>query len=297
MQLTASDLHLLSQHAISAACKAGKVISSFNCDNLSVIRKKGGSSYASQVVTEVDHLCQAVILQTLAPSCERFDLALLTEESPDDCSRLEKDYFWCIDPLDGTLAYIESKAGYSVSIALVSKTGEPVLGVIYDPLEHSFYHAIKNHGAYHNGKPWQPLAEDKQNQMALHLISDRSFANHLAYSLVINKLEEYAKQRGLNEVKTIQQGGAAKNACWVLENPPACYIKFPSPKLGGGCFWDFAASCCLFNELNAVVTDIYGQPLELNRAENLFLNHSGVLYASDKQLAEFIMNLYRQIEN
>ncbi len=295
MQLTVNDLHLLAQTAISAALKAGRFIASFNQKNLAVAQKKGGSSYASQVVTEVDHLSQAIILKALSASCSRYDLAVLTEEKTDDNSRLNKDYFWCIDPLDGTLAYIESKAGYSVSIALVSKTGVPVLGVIYDPLEHIFYHAIQNQGAYRNGKPWQPL-ETTETKTILHFISDRSFASHPAYASVVNSLQAYARESGLSGIKIIQQGGAAKNACWVLEKQPASYFKFPSNKKGGGCFWDFAASCCLFNELNAVVTDIEGNALQLNRPESLFLNHCGVLYASDKKLAEFIMNLYRELK-
>ncbi len=295
MQLSDTDLLLLTQTAISASLKAGRFISSFNQKNLAVAQKKGGSSYASQVVTEVDHLSQAIILKALSASCSRYDMAVLTEEKTDDSSRLNKDYFWCIDPLDGTLAYIESKAGYSVSIALVSKTGVPVLGVIYDPLEHIFYHAIKNHGAYRNGKPWQPL-ETKQTKTRLHFISDRSFASHPAYATVVNRLQDYARQSGLEGIEIIQQGGAAKNACWVLEKQPASYFKFPTIKAGGGCFWDFAASCCLFNELDAVVTDINGNALQLNKVESLFLNHCGVLYASDRKLAEFIMNLYRDLE-
>lgn len=35
-------------------------------------------------------------------------------------------------------------------------------------------------------------------------------------------------------LKIIQQGGAAMNACWVLEQEPACYFKFPKPEAGGG---------------------------------------------------------------
>ena len=114
MQLSTNDLYLLSQCAISAALQAGQMIANFDRDKLTVNTKKAGTSLASQVVTEVDHLSQAIILQTLQPGCDIYDLALLTEESPDDGSRLEKDYFWCIDPLDGTLPFIEGVHGYSV---------------------------------------------------------------------------------------------------------------------------------------------------------------------------------------
>ncbi|MEE9337306.1 MAG: inositol monophosphatase family protein, partial [Methylococcaceae bacterium] len=120
MKLSSTNLFLLSQCAISAAYQAGQIISSFSGQSVTVNKKQGGDTLASQVVTEVDHLSQEIILQTLLPTCDIFDLALLSEEIPDNRERLEKDFFWCIDPLDGTLPFIQSTPGYSVSIALVA---------------------------------------------------------------------------------------------------------------------------------------------------------------------------------
>jgi 3'-phosphoadenosine 5'-phosphosulfate (PAPS) 3'-phosphatase len=84
-----------------------------------------------------------------------FELGLLTEEMTDDKSRFENDYFWCVDPLDGTLSFIESTHGYSISIALVAKDGIPVLGVIFDPLKNILYHAIKDRGVFKNNEIWK----------------------------------------------------------------------------------------------------------------------------------------------
>ena len=46
--------------------------------------KEGGTSLASKVVTEVDKACEKAILTHLLPTCETFDLALLSEESEDE---------------------------------------------------------------------------------------------------------------------------------------------------------------------------------------------------------------------
>ena len=297
MQLSTNDLYLLSQCAISAALQAGQMIADFKRDKLTVNTKQAGASFASQVVTEVDHLSQSIILQNLLPSCAIYDLALLTEESPDDGMRQEKDYFWCIDPLDGTLPFIEAVPGYSVSIALVSKEGIPYIGVIYDPVEKTLYHAIKGAGAFRNGSPWQLSIPSPIDQLALTFISDRSFAKHPQYQEVLTQLENIAKKLGYSGIEMIQQGGASMNACWVLEKSPACYFKFPSKHPGGGGLWDFAASTCLFNELNAVASDIYGQALDLNRADSTFMNHRGVLYAPDDTLAKLISELYKNLKN
>ncbi len=295
MELSASDLMQLCQHAISASRQAGQIISKYIHRPISATTKKGGSSPASQVVTEVDLLSQNIILKTLTPTCTTFDLALLTEESPDDLKRLEKDFFWCIDPLDGTLPFIESTPGYAVSIALVSRNGIPHIGVIYDPVEQTLYHAVKEVGAFRNGKPWALKTSSPSPEQSLTLFADRSFEQHRLFATMLTELENIALKIGYGGLRTILHGGAVMNACWVLENAPACYFKFPKPIKGGGSLWDFAASTCLFNEIGAVVSDIYGDPLGLNRPNSTFMNHRGVLFGSDQETARRIMNLYAKL--
>ena len=291
MKLGAGDLFLLSQRAISAARQAGQIISNYTHRPVLVKTKTGGASLASQVVTEVDHLCQDIILQTLIPTCEPFDLALLTEETPDDLKRLEKDFFWCIDPLDGTLPFVESTPGYAVSIALVSHEGTPYIGVIYDPVEHTLYHAVKGSGAFRNGKPWTMKPSSASPGQSLTLITDRSFKQHSLFAQTLAELKIMAAKMGYSGISVIQHGGAAMNACWVLEKAPACYFKYPKLQDGGGSLWDYAATACLFLEVGAVASDIYGESLDLNRPDSTFMNHRGVLYSSDHDIAGRVMDL------
>jgi 3'(2'), 5'-bisphosphate nucleotidase/myo-inositol-1(or 4)-monophosphatase len=296
MKLSSTNLFLLSQCAISAAYQAGQIISSFSDQSVTVTKKQGGDTLASQVVTEVDHLSQEIILQTLLPTCEMFDLALLSEEIPDNLERLEKDYFWCIDPLDGTLPFIQSTPGYSVSIALVAHDGTPVIGVIYDPVEQTLYHAVKGCGAFRNGKPLTLKLASTTSEQALTWVADQSFEQHPLFSTVMTELENIAKQIGYTGLTTVLQGGAAMNACWVLEKQPACYFKLPKPEPGGGSLWDFAATACIFQEAGALVSDINGKTLELNRHDSTFMNHQGALYSSHTVLAERIIELSNRLK-
>lgn len=291
MKLKSDDLFLLCQIAISAALQAGKIINEYTLSHVKVNTKKAGESLASQVVTEVDYLSQTAILKIIEPTCKQFDLALLTEETPDDKQRLVKDYFWCIDPLDGTLPFIESTPGYSVSIALVSRSGTPMIGVVYDPVKQTIYHAIKDQGIYRNNASWELTNSIKTRQKILTFITDRSFIQHKYYDHVVNQLNTLTQ----GKLNIIHHGGACMNACWVLEHSNACYFKFPKKKNGGGSLWDFAATACLFNESKAVVTDIYNQTPDLNRADTTFMNHRGIIYASDIELAQHISNIYSQI--
>jgi myo-inositol-1(or 4)-monophosphatase len=295
MHLSANDLFLLTQCAISAAYQAGQLIAEKAQQPVTVNTKNGGVSRAAQVVTEVDHLSQDIILNVLQPTCARFDLALLTEESPDDRERLKKDYFWSVDPLDGTLPFIESIPGYAVSIALVSRQGEPFIGVVYDPLRKNLFYAIKGGGVFGNSQPISlPETAESQGQ-ALTFITDRSFAQEPHYQATLLEIQRIAAGLGYAHATLILQGGAAMNACQVLTNPATCYFKFPKQQQGGGSLWDYAATACLFNEIGAVVSDMMGSPLQLNRAESTFMNHCGVLYCTDLRLAIRLQDFYQKL--
>jgi 3'(2'), 5'-bisphosphate nucleotidase/myo-inositol-1(or 4)-monophosphatase len=271
VELSESDLFELGKTAIHAATAAGKLIKSSQGKEVAWQHKVGGSSKAAQIVTEVDLESQKIILELLEPSSKEFDLALLTEESIDDKSRLEKDFFWCIDPLDGTLPFTESVPGYSVSIALVSKEGTPKIGVVYDPRTETLYHAVAGQGALSNRKPWIPN-QYQEEKLTFH--TDRSFLEDKLFELTLNELQRIAVDNKLTGLETVKSGGAAMLAVWTLSRAPACYFKFPKEGNGGGCLWDFAATACIFNELNAPASDIYGNSLDLNRSDSVYILNS-----------------------
>lgn len=288
MKLSVSDLSDLADLAISAATEAGQMIARSRPTD--VQHKAGADSLASQVVTEIDRRSEDLILDILTPTLERFELGLLTEERDDDRGRLNTDAFWCIDPLDGTLPFIEGSPGYAVSIALVARNGTPRIGVIYDPGEATVMHAISGVGAFLDRRPWPtkpPLHEE-----VLSVFADRSFLTRNDHDVVVDALAETARDMGLTGLRLHATGGAAMNACWVLRNPPACYFKYPGPT-GGGSLWDFAATACLFQEVGAVATDIHAEPLDLNRADSTNMNHRGVLFATDQTLARRIQALHQ----
>lgn len=282
MNLSAHDLKQLAQAAISAARSAGGLIAQTR--PVDVRQKTGGESLASQVVTEVDRASQDVILNMLEPTFAAFDLALLTEESDDDGSRFHKDYFWCIDPLDGTLPFVEGTPGYSVSIALVARDGTPQIGVVFDPVASALYCGVRGRGSV------RPGGGNDAGSM-LSFFTDRSFKESPRYQETLAVLGKISKAAGLAGVDVRQSGGAVMNAIQVLENPPACYCKFPKTGRGGGSLWDFAATACIFAEADAAVSDFYGAPLDLNREDSTFMNHRGVLYATDQGLAGTLMTM------
>ena len=270
------NLSQLSNIAIKAALSAGTVIQKYMNDDVKVEKKEGGASYASQVVTAVDIECEKVILSHLLPTCDAFDLALLSEETEDDGSRFEEDFFWCIDPMDGTLAFINKQPGFSVSIALIAKDGTPYIGVVFDPSTDTLYHAIKGNGAYKNGSPW----EIKSTNDHLTFVTDRKLKDTPGAAKIESLLDEQVKKLRLNGITEMAGAGSVLNGILVLENGPACMIKLPKKAKGGGSLWDFAATACIYQELGLHATNFEGGRLDLNRKDGSFMNHEGVFYGN-----------------
>ena len=281
MTLTVAQLGDLCDLAIDAATSAARHVASTRPTDIE--HKDNGGSMAAQVVTEVDLESEARILDVLSASMDRFDLALLTEERPDDGSRLKKDFFWCIDPIDGTLCFIEGTSGYAVSIALVSRDGVPWIGVVCDPDENVVYHAIRGAGAFRNGSAWQLDPQIAHGgASSLRIFTDHSELQHTQFA-------DTASALGATQGPV---AGAVMNAVRCLEHPPALYFKRPKPgPARGGCFWDFAATSCLFTELGAWVSDARGAPLRLNRADTIHLGHCGVLFATHADIARRYLEL------
>jgi 3'(2'), 5'-bisphosphate nucleotidase len=81
-------------------------------------------------VTAADHEAQQIIIAGLAALTP--DIPVVAEEKVNPQSLAESGTYWLVDPLDGTLAFVQGERDFSVNIGLIVN-GEPVLGVIYAP--------------------------------------------------------------------------------------------------------------------------------------------------------------------
>ena len=184
------QLNELTTTAEKAAEIAADYISSQVSETHEISLKSGVDSLARQVVTAIDLESQRLILDELSASIKQYDLGLLTEELHHDGSRFVKDYFWCIDPLDGTLPFTERKPGYAVSLALVSQSGESMIGIVVDPQQDHTYVAIRGQGCKINGQPFEYKLKSRDQ---LNCNFDRSFAETERYPNTINTLESISR--------------------------------------------------------------------------------------------------------
>ncbi|MFK7951481.1 MAG: 3'(2'),5'-bisphosphate nucleotidase CysQ [Ekhidna sp.] len=293
MNLDRMMLNDLCSIAKEAAVAAGTYIQSQANKNHTKKEKKAGNSVASQVITQVDIEAQRIILSHLKSTIERYDLGLLTEEAADDQSRLHKDYFWCIDPMDGTLPYTEGKSGYAVSIALVTLEGDPLIGVVYLPDSEHCFTSIKGGGVLLDNESF--IWKKHSAPDALHVYLDRSVQKEAYFDELIKQLEKWSIEHLKLKVEYHIGFGAVCNAIGVLNATIGCYFKFPKEQKGGGSIWDFASSRLFFEELNLPVSNANGELLHLNRSETTFMNEIGIVFSTDPVLAKFIIRLGSEI--
>lgn len=286
MKLIKNDLARLGENAKQAAIAAGEFIQTQINAHYDQSFKEGGNSLASQIVTAVDIKAQEIILSHLQPTIIQFDLGILAEESEDNQSRFVKDYFWCLDPMDGTLAFTEGRTGYAVSIALVSSSGDPQIGVVYLPDIKACYTSIKGEGIYLNNQPYR----SSKTENTLAIFADKSFLDKPYYDSIIRQFDQLKSNSSPSLIQIHSNFGAVRNAIEVMNSSLACYFKYPKKGNGGGCIWDFAATRLFFEELDLPVSNFSGDLLSLNDS-SIYMNNQGVIFATNESLVQSIMKL------
>jgi 3'(2'), 5'-bisphosphate nucleotidase len=204
---------------------------------------------------------------------ERFPAyALLTEESQDDLSRLNNDYVFIVDPVDGTKEFVARNGEFTTNIAL-SYRHEIVAGVINVPMKDVMYYAVKGQGAYKVEKGKKPVrihVSDKIDHLTA--LRSRSFFNENEKAL----LEKHA-----DIITAIETMGAALKFCAIAEGrAEISYRESPGTKE-----WDIAAGTIILKEAGGLIlkhdgseytfnrTDVYNRQgyVLMNRKENFLL--------------------------
>ena len=128
---------------IKACEKASKVIirDFGEIENLQVLRK-GPKDF----VTKTDKRVEKILINELEKSKKNY--SFITEETGKILNQ-NKDIFWLIDPIDGTINFLHGIPHFAISVALQIK-GEIVIGLIFDPIKNEIFYAEKNNGSYLN---------------------------------------------------------------------------------------------------------------------------------------------------
>jgi myo-inositol-1(or 4)-monophosphatase len=205
------------------------------------IRTKSASI---DLVTEVDHACEKLIVETLTE--ERGDDAILAEEGGGS-DRPGARWRWVIDPLDGTTNYAHGYPRFCVSIG-VERDDVRTAAAVYDPLLDEMYCALRGEGATLNG---QPIRVSEETEFGNALVAT-GFAYDVRRSPEDN-LEHFASV--VKQARAIRRdGSAALDLCYVAAGR---FDGFWELKLHA---WDVAAGLLLVEEAGGRTSDLTGGP-------------------------------------
>ena len=251
--------------AIRASLKAGEEILKVYNSDFAVEHKDDKSP-----LTLADKNAHNVICESL----KSFNIPVLSEEGKliDYSERQQWEYFWMVDPLDGTKEFVKRNGEFTVNIALIHKQ-KSILGVIYVPVTKTLYFAAENVGCF-KAEIQNPTSD------LLNLQELIKSSNKLPLETTNKKFTVVASRSHLSEetemfidgLKTIHKeidflsSGSSIKLCLVAEGSANVYPRF-APTME----WDTAAGQAICEIAGKKVVDyttnqnlLYNKPNLLN---------------------------------
>ena len=186
-------------------------------------------------LTEADKAAHVLIEQGLIELDQKngTKIPLLSEEGkniPYD-ERKDWEYFWLVDPVDGTKEFVKKNGEFTVNIALIHKD-TPVLGVVYAPALDVMYWSKEGEGAFKDGQKL-PLKTADQRE-AFKVVASRSHMSDET-KVFIDAIET-------DKDKELVSIGSSLKICLVAEGEADIY-----PRLGPTMEWDTGAAHAVVN--------------------------------------------------
>lgn len=131
---------LLSEAVYAAQLAAVRILEVYRAGNFQV-NLKSDSTPLTVADSEAHDIIRTALFRTRIPMLSEEGRYIHYEE------RRDWDYFWLVDPLDGTKEFIKINGEFTVNIALIEKN-RPVIGVVLVPVSSTLYFAVSGRGTY-----------------------------------------------------------------------------------------------------------------------------------------------------
>lgn len=224
--------------------EAGTIILSASQDK--DVREKSGPD---DLVTRYDAQVQRFLEERLLSLLPGADF--LGEEDLGEELHAEREYRFIVDPIDGTTNFVKGFPHSGISVGL-SRRGEAVLGVVYDPYLDELFTAARGGGAYLNGRPIC-VSEAALNHGVAVFGTSPYYRQHTGETFALGE----AVFRRCMDVR--RMAAASLDLCYVAAGRVECYFEYLlSP-------WDYAAGALIVQEAGGLATDLTGAPLALDQ--------------------------------
>ena len=240
------------KNTLLKATEAGakELVRFFNGD-FKITNKEG----INNPVTEADYASEKAIFAVIKNDFP--DHFILSEEAGE--IKMDSEYKWIIDPIDGTINFANSIPICCVSIGL-EYNGNIIMGAVYNPLMNEFYFAQKGFGASLNDK--KISVGNKTEVVKSCLVTGFPYTYLDTPNGPLQVFEKLIRKG----VPVRRLGSAAIDLCWVAAGR---FDGFYEHKLQA---WDSAAGFLMVEEAGGKVTDFAGDYYTVYQPQMLATN-------------------------
>ena len=257
-------METLLQYAINAALEAGKTIMEVYAQPFEVYTKDDDSP-----VTQADLRASNIIKEILKPT----GLPFVSEEDlPPDRSQFQR--YWLVDPLDGTVEFVNRNGEFTVNIALIDDK-QPVLGVIYAPVTEQLWYAVGTHCVC---PPVAMRTHAVQPPVTILTHAVRPYTVLVSRSHRTQEVDEYINKvlRPAHPDLVIDTQGSSLKFARLAEGSADVYVCYSKTKE-----WDTAAADAILRAAGGKVLRISdGLPLEYSK--EVYPNPPFVAWAAER---------------
>lgn len=246
----------LSEAIAAIAAEAAAVILPYWRSGVTVDSKSDDSP-----VTRADREAEAVILQRITAAWPGVQTVAEEAVAADGAPAHAEDWFWLIDPLDGTKGFISDGEAFTVNIALIHGR-EPVAGAVHAPATGIAWRTTTPGGAAvrrEAGGDWTPI------HVRPHPGSGTALLSHSVKGAAADELA------ALHRCQAWQGVDSSLKFCLIAEGGFDVY-----PRTGPTYEWDTAAGQAVLEAAGGRVLDAEGRRLAY--AKPRFLNGTFVAY-------------------
>lgn len=222
------------------------------------------------VTTATDRQAQDCILSYLARHFP--DDAFYAEEKTPLLARLphQANRVWIIDPIDGTRGFVLKNGEFAVLIGLV-ENGEPVLGLVLEPVEHRLTWALRGQGC------WTQEQDGPARQCSV------SHTARLGEARLVRSRGDRPAAPLLPVADEVYCYSAGRKLAMLARGEVDIYASlYP-----GFHVWDVCAGQVLVDEAGGTFTDACGEPIQYhdpNQSVHGILAANSVLYPQALEL-------------
>ncbi len=217
-------------------------------------------------LTMADKNANDIIVKALIEAYPNY--AILSEEEKDNKTRMENDYCFIVDPLDGTKEFVNKNGEFTVNIALAYKN-KVVLGVIYAPVLKELYYAYEGNGAY----LYNIETKEERKLNVTEKTTDLIVVGSKSHS---SDKEKDLMSANANKIKNIISVGSSLKGCMVAKGEADIYYRF-----GLTCEWDTCAMQCIVEEAGGIFKQMDNTDMNYNREDTL--NSKGFYVVNKKE--------------